>query len=202
MDSASDIHAEKAACRTEARAARCALGPATCAAAAAALGAQLLGLPELADPRVVLAYSATAEEISLEPTIAALRERGMAIALPRIEERGVLAIHLVEPGDPLVPGPLGIMEPAADAPRPDLGTLDAVLVPGVAFDELGTRLGFGGGFYDRLLPLLAGAVRIGVAYDEQLVEPLPREPHDALMDVVVTPTRAIRPRPYLDAATI
>ncbi len=192
-DHDADVAAAKRACRVIAREARCALDPRACLAAADALADLLLALPELEHARLVLAYSATDEEISLGPAIDRLRARGVDIAYPRIEERGVLAVHLAEDDAELVSGPMGIREPSADAPRPDLTALDAVIVPGVAFDERGVRVGFGGGFYDRLLPLVAGAVRIGVAYDEQLsAQPLPAEPHDVVMDVVVTPTETFR----------
>jgi 5-formyltetrahydrofolate cyclo-ligase len=187
-----DPTAAKRECREAGRAARCALDSEACTAAAAALAERLLALPELADAGMVLAYSATAEEISLAPTIAALRERGVAIAYPRVEERGVLAAHLVDDETDLVPGAMGILEPSAEAPRPDVSAIGAVIVPGVAFDERGARVGFGGGFYDRLLPLLTHAVLIGVAYDEQIAARVPLEAHDVIMDAVVTPRRAVR----------
>jgi 5-formyltetrahydrofolate cyclo-ligase len=197
VPSTPDIPAEnpadaKKACRDAGRAIRCALDPQVCREAANALAARLLALPELAEADLVLVYSATAEEISLLPAVNALRERGVGIAYPRIEERGVLAAHLVDDEAELVMGPMGIREPSAASPRPEITDLDVVLVPGVAFDERGVRVGFGGGFYDRLLPLIPQAARIGVAYDEQIAEPLPLEPHDVVMDLVVTPTRAMR----------
>jgi 5-formyltetrahydrofolate cyclo-ligase len=64
----------------------------------------------------------------------------------------------------------------------------------VAFDETGARLGYGGGYFDRLLPMLrADCARIGVAFDEQVLSEIPAEEHDAHVDVVVTPTRVLRP---------
>jgi 5-formyltetrahydrofolate cyclo-ligase len=67
-----------------------------------------------------------------------------------------------------------------------------VLVPGVAFDPAGGRLGYGGGFYDRLLPLLApGTARVAGAYDMQLVDRVPAAPHDLAVEVIVTETRTI-----------
>jgi 5-formyltetrahydrofolate cyclo-ligase len=189
---ATDPTVAKRACRETGRAARGAIDPDACAVAAEALAERLIALPELARARLVLAYSATAEELSLAPTIRALRERGVEIAFPRIEERGALAVHLIDADADLVPGPMGILEPSAEAPRPDVSDLDAVLVPGIAFDASGVRVGFGGGFYDRLLPLVGRAVRVGIAFDEQIAEALPIEPHDIVMDLVVTPTRTMR----------
>jgi 5-formyltetrahydrofolate cyclo-ligase len=189
---AEDPASAKSACRAIGRAARNALRPHACVAAAEALAERLLALRELADARLVLVYSATAEELSLAPAVRALRERGVGIAFPRIEERGVLAVHLIDDEADLEPGPMGILEPSPDAPRPDVSDLDAVLVPGIAFDAHGVRVGFGGGFYDRLLPLVPQAVRIGVAFDEQIAQTLPLEPHDVVMDLVVTPTLTLR----------
>jgi 5-formyltetrahydrofolate cyclo-ligase len=74
-----------------------------------------------------------------------------------------------------------------------LESIDAVIVPGVAFDPQGRRLGYGGGFYDRLLPRLRDdCLRVGVAYDEQLVDELPVAEHDAHVHAVVTPSRVLR----------
>jgi 5-formyltetrahydrofolate cyclo-ligase len=73
----------------------------------------------------------------------------------------------------------------------DPATLDLVLVPGVAFDRRGGRLGFGGGYYDRFLPTTP-ALRVGVTYDECLCDALPCGEHDQRMDWVLTPTQEIR----------
>ncbi len=180
--------------RRHAREARSAIGPDARSAAAEALAERLLAIPEVANARVVLAYAANAEEISLAPTVAALRARGAAMAFPRVEAPGVLGVHLIVSDDELVPGALGIKEPSPDAERIPRESIDAVLVPGVAFDAEGARLGYGGGFYDRLLPTLRhDCRRVGVAFDEQIVEALPVDEHDACVDVVATPTRLLLP---------
>jgi len=105
--------------------------------------------------------------------------------VPRIDGH-----HLVlHPYDPtrLVRHRFGMLEPAADLPVVDPAALDVVLVPGVAFDRRGGRLGFGGGYYDRLLPTTP-ALRVGVAYDECLADVLPCGEHDQRMDWIVTPS--------------
>ena len=85
------------------------------------------------------------------------------------------------------------MQPPSEAPRLDALAIDAVLVPGVAFDRAGHRLGYGGGYYDRLLPSLRrDCLRVGLAYDEQVVDELPAEEHDVRLHAVVTPTRLLR----------
>lgn len=188
--------ADKNAARAQSRTARRSLAPAACAEATTRLAAQLATLPVLAGARVVLAYGASAEELALDEAVAALRAAGARIAYPRIEEAGALALHELGTESELVAGPHGIREPAASAPRVSADEIDAVLVPGCAFDARGTRVGFGGGYYDRLLPLLENAVRIGIAYDEQVsADPLPLEPHDEPVDLIVTPTRVIAADP-------
>jgi len=149
--------------------------------------------PELAIARTVLAYGATPEEIDPAIAVERLRACGATIAYPRIESPGVLGLHVVDDETELVHGPFGLTEPPYDAPGVDPLDIDAVIVPGVAFDRSCWRLGYGGGYYDRLLPLLRpDCARIGVAYDEQVIETIPAEEHDVRLDAVVTPTGVIR----------
>ena len=89
-----------------------------------------------------------------------------------------------------ISGQFGALEPAAGCPAVLLNQLDLVLVPGVAFDFAGRRLGRGKGFYDRLLAEVRGH-KCGVAFDEQIVAELPEETHDVRVDSIVTPTRWI-----------
>lgn len=86
----------------------------------------------------------------------------------------------------MLTGAFGIAEPSTSAYFTDYDRIDLVIVPGVAFTPAGIRLGRGRGYYDRFLPLLPNAFRIGVAYDFQLFEKLPSEPHDCRMDAVIT----------------
>ena len=187
---------EKSALRRQVRDARCSLSAEICIAYAESAAENLLSLEELGGAHVVMAYAANAEEIDPALAIESLYARGVVVAMPRIEAEGVLGVHLVGWGDELEPGPLGIRQPPAAAPRVPLDSIDAVVVPGVAFDKSGYRLGYGGGYYDRLLPKLRDdRVRIGYAYDEQVVEDLPAADHDEQVDAVVTPTRVIRAEP-------
>lgn len=180
--------------REAARGARLRLSDAERADASRRCAALVMALPELSTVRTALAYGASPEEIDVTPIVTALRARDVTVGFPRVEGPGVLGLHLLAEGEDLVRASFGILEPPPDAPRIALESLDACIVPAVAYDSHGVRLGYGGGFYDRLLPTLRPeCARIGVCYDEQLVENLPREPHDALVDVVVTPTRVIRP---------
>lgn len=195
-DPRAEVAAAKRVAREYALAARAALDPAWARRAAEHLAEKLGGMPELAIARTVLAYGATPEEIDPALAVEALRECGATIAYPRIEAPGVLGMHIVDEETELVHGPYGLTEPTADAPRVEPHTIDAVIVPGVAFDEECWRLGYGGGYYDRLLPLLRrDCPRIAVAYDEQVLRSIPTEEHDVRLDAVVTPTRVIRRTP-------
>lgn len=192
MSTHEELLAAKQSVRDAVRAARGAIDATTRERTSAMLAGRLAELPALLDARVVLAYGATPEEADPGTEVAALRERGVTVAYPRIAGPGALSLHIVAHHDDLIAGPFGLREPAADSTRIDPEDVDVVLVPGVAFDEDGYRLGYGGGYYDRLLPRLdRGCVRIGLAYDEQVVARVPREVHDMPVDVLVTPTRTI-----------
>lgn len=91
----------------------------------------------------------------------------------------------------VVEGKFGIREPLASCEEVAMDRFDLVLVPGLAFDSNGSRLGRGKGFYDRILANASG-VKCGVAYDFQLVENVPVEPHDARVNFIVTPTRCVK----------
>ena len=163
-------------------------------AAAHELSLVLLSLNELAGARAILAYAALPNELDPAPAIWRLRKRGVRIAYPRIEAPGVLGMHFVDHEMELVPGPFGLAQPSEHAPHVSHALIDAVIIPGVAFDEQGTRLGYGGGYYDRLLPMMRPeCMRIGIAFDEQVLSHIPTEEHDACVDVLVTPSRIIRP---------
>jgi 5-formyltetrahydrofolate cyclo-ligase len=95
------------------------------------------------------------------------------------------------PGE-LVPGPLGAREPPSGAPDVAPDEIDCVLVPGLGFSLDGHRLGRGGGHYDATLAAMPRATRIGVAFEAQLMPTLPREPHDASLDALVTEARTLR----------
>lgn len=191
---ASAVTAAKHAARVKTRTAREALGRSASDRASAAACALLLGLPELEGASIVLAYVALPFEIDPRTAVVELRRRGVEVAYPRVESPGVLGVHIVDDDTELVPGPFGLSEPDARTPRTAPEYIDAVIVPGVAFDERGMRLGYGGGFYDRLLPLLRDdCARIGFAFDEQVLAEIPAEEHDVAVDIVVTQSRVLRP---------
>jgi 5-formyltetrahydrofolate cyclo-ligase len=132
----------------------------------------------------VLAFCGAGGEPDTGPLIKALHVAGHTVHLPRVEGEVMVAVR-VEPSEALQPGAFGI--PSPSGPAVDPGTIHLVFVPGLAFTADGRRLGQGGGFYDRFLPLLRDdCVTIGVGFTEQLVEALPIEPHDSILDRILT----------------
>jgi 5-formyltetrahydrofolate cyclo-ligase len=167
------------------------------AAASAALCRRLAAWAGLREARTVLTYLAFRNEPDLSLLFDLLPH--VQWAVPRIEEQRLL----VHPYDParLVRHRFGMLEPAADLPVIDPAALDVILVPGVAFDRRGGRLGFGGGYYDRFLPTTP-AVRVAATYDECLCEALPCGEHDQRMDWLVTPTEEIHCAPLWRHAAV
>ena len=155
---------------------------------ALAMREQLLKLPLHG---IIAGYHATRREADPAPFLESLHEKGHTLALPVIRAGNHILFCQWKPGDTLHVNRYGIHEPpeTASAIKPD-----AILVPLIAFDLKGHRLGYGGGFYDRTLamPDYDRCRRIGLAYDFQKVERLPSEPHDVTLDFVVTETTTYR----------
>ena len=131
---------------------------------------------------VVGGYHAHGDEADPALLLARLVEMGCAIAFPRVIKDQPLEFHHVPDGGVLEPGSFGIPEPLAHWPRAVPGVL---LVPLLAFDGRGHRLGHGGGFYDRTLAALK-VPAIGIAYAGQEVDSIPHETHDRTLDMVLT----------------
>lgn len=131
---------------------------------------------------VVGGYHAHRDEADPSELLARLVELGCAIAFPRVIKDRPLDFHHVPDGEVLEPGSFGIPEPLSHWPR---ARPDVLLVPLLAFDARGHRLGMGGGFYDRTLAALA-VPAIGIAYAGQEVDSIPHEAHDRTLDMVLT----------------
>jgi 5-formyltetrahydrofolate cyclo-ligase len=159
---------------------------------AAALAAHVDAL-EIAPGAVVAGYAAFRAEADPKALILALAGRGHPLALPAMTGKAQpLRFHRWCETDALVVHPYGVAEPQADAP---VVVPKVLLVPLLAFDGHGTRLGYGGGYYDRTLAALraAGAVRaIGIAYAGQELPEVPHGPHDQRLDAVLTENGLIR----------
>ena len=138
----------------------------------------------------IAAYLPMGGEIDPRPLMQALRRQGSGICLPVcVDEEAAMIFRRYRDGDALIPDEMGIAAPRATAQQV---TPDIVLLPLLAFDGTGNRLGRGGGFYDRTLAALRkrGACRfIGLAFDMQMVDKCPVAPHDEPLHGVATPTQ-------------
>jgi 5-formyltetrahydrofolate cyclo-ligase len=137
----------------------------------------------VAEGSVVGGYHALPDEADPALLLERLVELGCHVAYPRVVGKGLpLEFHRVPDGEVLAPGAFGIHEPLDIWPR---ATPQLLLVPLLAFDASGHRLGYGGGFYDRTLALL-NVPAIGIAYAGQEVASLPHQPHDRTLDMILT----------------
>lgn len=147
-----------------------------------------LDVPEFLKADRVAGYWPMAGELDICPLFQALVDRGQDCCLPVVVKKDApLVFKKWSPGEVLEKGPHGTQHPKDGA----VVSPDLVLVPLLAFDEQGGRLGFGGGYYDRTLEPLK-ALRVGIAYDEQQLAKVPMDHYDQRMDWIVTPTRVIR----------
>jgi 5-formyltetrahydrofolate cyclo-ligase len=140
--------------------------------------------------KTLLFYAPLADELDLWRLLEDSLANGKVVALPRFEpEQGAYVVcHITRVDSDLQTGKFGIREPRGSCPIIPLNRLDLLLVPGVAFDLNGHRLGRGKGYYDRLLAMSTGST-CGVAFDQQIVGQVPSEPHDARLSCILTPTR-------------
>lgn len=198
---------DAAALRADARRARRALSSAARDAAQALIVERLLGLSELVggptssgEPASIALYLPTDGEVDLHGGIDTLRARGWQLLLPVIGDERRMALAPWRPDTRLTPNRFGVLEPSVEhgttvAP----GDVHVVVLPCVAVDRAGHRLGFGAGYYDRALapsadlPLGQRPLRVGVAFDVQLVGHIDAQPWDVPLDVVVTDAVVLRP---------
>ena len=168
------------------------LGPDYRQRASQAACKRLLAMPMIAAARTVALYSRLGPEADASFALPLLVERDIAVVFPRVEGE-LLEFAPASSLDDLDPGYRRVLEPKGLAI--DSSTLDVIVVPGVAFDREGGRLGQGGGHYDRTLALLsAKTFRVGFCFACQIVERVPREDHDELLDALVTEDELI----YID----
>ncbi len=185
MDPSDRAGPQKSDLRARFRARRRALTASERDDASAAVCQRLRQTPLVTDAPRLAGYSALGMEVDLSACLREFLDQGAQIFLPRVTGPGEMVFCPLTSFDDLAPGPFGIAEPRTDPVPTD--TIDVFLVPGVAFDHRGHRLGFGKGFYDRALPPPGQAVAIGVAYEWQLhLGDLPVGDHDRPMDFLVT----------------
>jgi 5-formyltetrahydrofolate cyclo-ligase len=154
----------------------------------------LAELDEFAAAGQIAIYASLPDELSTGPLFRLATAAGKRVALPRALPEGVLEFAWVERFEDLRPGRYGVAEPPRGCGAASLAEMDLVVVPGVAFDREGGRLGRGGGYYDRALSRV-GERRpfvVGFASSVQIVEAVPREAFDQRVDAVVTEHAVLR----------
>jgi 5-formyltetrahydrofolate cyclo-ligase len=188
------LHEAKLLLRRQVLAARDAMAQEDRTMAAQAIIARVVTLPSFAAARTVLLTLAFRTEWSTLPLVHAALAAGKTVAIPRVNVamRMLDLFVLADPEHDVGTGHLGIPEPLPHCPKVPADAIEWVLVPGVAFDSAGRRLGYGGGYYDRLLPLLPRvATRVAGAFEIQIVDRVPAAPHDLTVDTIVTETRIL-----------
>jgi 5-formyltetrahydrofolate cyclo-ligase len=145
------------------------------------------------EAKSVLFFAPSPAELDIWPLAAEALAAGKEVSLPRFAEaqRAYQACQVRALAEELRPGRYGILEPAPGCAVISLNQLDLILVPGVAFDLQGRRLGRGSGFYDRLLSAVRGTT-CGVGFEEQIVSEVPVEAHDVHLNCILTPMRWVR----------
>ena len=173
---------------------RAALPASAIAARSEKLCARLLD--ELGDAQAVALFWPIAKnnEVDLREVDAALRNRGARVAYPATDDDGGMRFLWVDDPDAMEMAPMGFRAPRADAP--EARALDVIVVPGLAFDARGHRIGYGGGFYDRALAA-SDARTVGVAFDFQLAADIPNSDSDVAVHHVITDCRSLTTRAAL-----
>lgn len=140
----------------------------------------------LPEGSLVALYAAKGSEVDTTALDLALRLRNLRVAYPRVvHDVRALDFHEIALEE-LVVSRFGLREPPKICPTVELAELSAVIMPGLAFDRSGGRIGWGRGHYDATLAAVPGALRVGLAFDCQLIERVPSEPHDALLHILIT----------------
>jgi 5-formyltetrahydrofolate cyclo-ligase len=182
--------------RKRMRGLRKALPVSACTERSARIVAGLLALPPFAAARAVCLFWPIEErhEVDLRALDVVLRERGVRVAYPAVDpETRAMTFRFVPNADAMTVGALGVREPAASEPEARPGEVEAIIVPALALDPRGHRIGYGAGYYDRALPAFAPpAVTIAVAFDFQLVAEVPEMPGDVPVEWVVTDGRTLQ----------
>lgn len=154
----------------------------------------LLTLPEIVNSNTLFIYVSFRSEVSTFSLIEALTAAGKTVTVPitRIKERRLDAIKITDIAADLEPGYCNIPEPTQALCATNIvdpSKIDAILLPGSVFDKRGGRFGYGGGYYDRFVSNIPRAIRMGLAFELQVIDEIPLQPHDELLNFVVTESK-------------
>jgi 5-formyltetrahydrofolate cyclo-ligase len=179
------IEQAKAALRIKAQATRAAILASTRPAAARAAADHFFAAIPLAPDEIVAGYWRIKDEMDCQPILIRLMDQMQPVCLPVVlGDEQPLELRLWEQGTPLYEAGFGTLAPSELAPQVQP---DVIVMPLLGFDSRGTRLGYGGGYYDRTLAKLGKRPRlIGLAFSVQEISEIPHEPHDIPLDAVVT----------------
>ena len=160
--------------------------------------ATLLASDAVVSSNSIFVYVNFRSEVETVSFIRSVLKMGKQVSVPltRVAEKRLDIVAIEDPERDLAPGYCSIPEPTEEVAKG--GTisakkLDLIVLPGSVFDERGGRFGYGGGYYDRLLERIPGTARYGLAYELQVVEKLDLQPHDQILDAIVTEERLIIP---------
>ena len=156
------------------------------------IGRKLFALPEFLSARVVMFFASFRSEVDTVPMIRQALQSGKRIILPKVKGKALELFEITDFDADMVSGAWGIPEPRKGKSG-HLEDVDLMVVPGAAFDERGNRIGYGAGYYDKLLPAFKG-VTVALAFEEQIVSNVPVDAHDVPVRKIVTEKRVIIPQ--------
>lgn len=185
------LSAQKSRLRSQLRAQRKQLDRQQLLGDSADLCHRLLALPELQRAQTVFCYVSCGGEVETHRLIGKMLAAGKTVCVPRCRENGVMDAVVIQSLEQLQPGRMGILEPSSDAAALPVEQIDFAVVPAVACGRDGSRLGQGGGYYDRFLDR-ASCAFAAVCLEDYLFPTLPFEAHDRFMKIIVTQRQVLR----------
>lgn len=149
---------------------------------------KLICLPEFKEAEVIAFYLPVNGEVDTLKMIKFAHSRGKEVCVPVVKEGGAMCLVVHEPSDELGKGKYGVPEPVG---KPEKHHVDMVVVPGVVFDRAGHRIGMGKGYYDKYLKDKT-CVNVGVCFDFQIVDKIPKDPHDIPMNLIISEKEVVK----------